>query len=86
MAFLLCFPNVFFQNTSDFECLVTFGAGKWLYICVHPVCFVKTPRILNALPHLVQTNSFPRVFFQNSLDSNALSYLVQANGVPHVFT
>ena len=59
MGFLLCF-----QNTSDFECLVTYSAAKWLSNCVHPVCFVKTPRVLNALSHLVQTNSFPPVFSQ----------------------
>ena len=59
MGFLLCF-----QNTSDFECLVTYSAAKWLSSCVHPVCFVKTPRVLNALSHLVQTNSFPPVFSQ----------------------
>ena len=59
MGFLMCF-----QNTSDFECLVTYSAAKWLSNCVHPVCFVKTPRVLNALSHLVQTNSFPPVFSQ----------------------
>ena len=59
MGFLMCF-----QNTSDFECLVTYSAAKWLSSCVHPVCFVKTPRVLNALSHLVQTNSFPPVFSQ----------------------